>query len=277
MIKPCNTYGVQFTNIRKMKKIIVSTIAIAALFSACKKTAGPAGADGAQGPQGNTGPVLSGSLKGYIYHYDISGAKVTTDLAGDSVYLAGNPAGVVTDANGMYTFTGVTTGVYDVTVKKTGSTYGWTKIQNIEFAGNGDTYRNAAMSVTPSNSISTIMAYDTTINSVNYIRVKGTLPSSSRAQSLILFVGGNGNISPASTNYVSSYIVNVAANVGVFAKNIPTTDMYDLGYASGNTAYCAAYTIGSNTNASVYIDFSTNRAIYTAISSGYLTASAAVQ
>jgi hypothetical protein len=260
-----------------MKKIIVSSIALVALIASCKKTAGPAGADGAQGPQGNTGPVLSGSLKGYIYHYDISGAKVTTDLSGDSVYISGNPAGVATDVNGSYTFNGVTTGVYDITVKKAGSNYGWTKIQNIEFAGNGDTYRNAAMSVTPSNSISTIMAYDTTINSVNYIRIKGTLPSSTRAQSLILFVGTNGDSTPTSTNYISNYIVNVAANVAVFAKNIPATDLYDLGYTSGNTAYCAAYTIGSNTNASVYIDFSTNRAIYTAISSGYLTTSAPIQ
>jgi hypothetical protein len=264
--------------IEKGRRALIPVLFLALSLASCKKPdAGPEGQQGPQGTQGPAGPALSGTLKGYVNHYDIAGSKVTTDLSGDSVFIDGTTHWAVTDVNGMFSFSGLSTGVYDLTVMKGGGTYGRTKVQNIEFAGNGDTYRNASLSAIPTNSISTFMAYDTTINSVNYIRVRGTLQSSTRAQSLIMFVStpGVGSVNPQS--YSSYYVVNVAANATTYAKNIPTTDYYDLGFTSGNTAYFQVNFVGSNTQASSYIDFTTNRTVFTALSVSSASASAQVQ
>ncbi|MGZ3901914.1 MAG: hypothetical protein ACXVDC_16425, partial [Bacteroidia bacterium] len=232
----------------KTNIILTGFTALAVLFISCKKP--ETGPEGPQGPQGATGPALTGSLKGYINHFDISGAKVTTDLASDSVYLDGTGKATVTDVNGFYTFSGISTGVYNMTVKKSGSNYGYTKIQNIEFAGNGDTYRNGSMSAIPSNSVSSITANDTTISSVNYIRIKGTVPSSTKGQSIVVFFNAPGSTTVNASVYSTFYIVNIPANTTVYSKNIATSDLYDLGFTSGNTAYLAVYMIGSNNNAS---------------------------
>ncbi|MGZ4099536.1 MAG: hypothetical protein ACXVNM_11695, partial [Bacteroidia bacterium] len=77
--------------------------------------------------------------------------------------------------------------------------------------------------------------------------------------------------------YSTFYIVNIPANTTVYSKNIATSDLYDLGFTSGNTAYLAVYMIGSNNNASSFIDFATNRTVFTAINPGFLTAQAGVQ
>lgn len=259
----------------KLNFILTGLTVLSMLVSSCKKPAN--GPEGPAGPQGGNGPALTGNLKGYINHYDLSGAKVITDLANDSVYIDGTGKSTVTDANGLYTFPGISTGVYNITVKKPGSTYGYTKIQNIEFAGNGDTYRNAAMSATPSNSVSTIMAYDTTISAINYVRIRGTVPSAPRVQSIIVFVNTPGNTTVSSSVNSSYYVFNVAPNSTTYSKNISTSDLYDLGFASGNTSYFAAYMVGGNTNASSYLDFTTNRTVFTALSAGSIFATAPVQ
>jgi hypothetical protein len=121
------------------------------------------------------------------------------------------------------------------------------------------------------------MAYDTTINSVNYIRVRGALQSSTRAQSLIMFVSSPGTNSVNPQSYSSYYVVNVAANASSYAKNIPTTDFYDLGFTSGSTTYLQVNFVGSNTQASSYIDFTSNRTIFTALSASGAIAQAQVQ
>ena len=259
----------------KAKIILFSVVALAIGFTACKKAdAGPAGPTG---PQGSQGPVLTGNLKGFIGHYDLSGAKITTNLAGDSVSIDGGSQVSVTDANGLYNFSGLTTGVYNLTVKRAG--YGLTKIQSAQFTGGGDTYRNANISKIPTTNLTTFVAYDTTINAINYIRFKGTLPAATNVQSIIAFVGIPGstiaNASPG--GQISSNIINVAANATSFAKNVPTSEFYDLGYASGNTAYFAGYIIGGNTAASSYNDLSNNKTIYTALSSTALLSNAAIQ
>jgi hypothetical protein len=257
------------------QKIIIQTVIILLTAASCKKP--ETGPEGQQGPQGNPGPALSGNLKGYINHFDASGAKVTTDLANDSVFIDGTSMATVTDANGMFSFSGLNTGVYNVTVRKTGSSYGYTRIQNIEFAGNGDTYRNGSISMIPTTSVSTFTAYDTIINSVNYIKLRGTVTLSSKAQSIVVFVNSPGITGASPNNYSTNYMINIVPAATVFTKNIPTSDLYDLGFTSGNTSYFTACMIGSNSQASAYVDFTTNRTIYTALSASSVTAQAPVQ
>jgi hypothetical protein len=270
----------------KAKILFINAMAMILSMSSCKKEAGPAGstgATGAQGSQGPSGPVLTGNLKGYVNHFDVSGTKLTSGLAGDTLTIDGTTTMTVTDATGAYTFSNLTTGVYNLTVTRTG--YGTTKIQSLQFTGGGDLYRNANISKMPTNNVTTFMAYDTTINSVNHIRVRGTLPSSTDDQTIMIFVGnpGSSTVSSAIANEISTYAININAGLPItagtvkYSKNIPTSELYDLGYVSGNTVYLAAYTIGGNTNASAYVDLPTNKPIYTALGGAPLFANAPVQ
>ncbi len=258
----------------KTKILLISAIAVILSLSSCKKEPGPEGAAGAQGP---SGPVLTGNLKGYINHYDLSGAKIATGLAGDSVSIDGTTNVSVTDAAGMFTFNGLTTGVYNLTVVRSG--YGTTKLQSVQFTGGGDTYRNGNISKIPTTNVSFFTAYDTTINSINYVRLRGTVPTATFVQTVMIFVGNPGSTicNSASANQISNYSVNIGANATNFFRNIPTSELYSLGYVSGNTAYFAIYSVGGNTNASAYMDFSNNRPIYTALGSTPLFANAPIQ
>ena len=129
--------------------LIYILIASVAIFLSCNKT-GPLGP---VGPQGDEGPSLSGNLKGYINHYDVSGAKITTDLAGASISVDGTARIATTDANGLYNLIGLTTGVYSLSVQPISVTYGSVsasygaiKIPNLQFVGGNDTYYNIDLS-----------------------------------------------------------------------------------------------------------------------------------
>ncbi len=262
----------------KTKILLINAIAVIISLSSCKKEAGPAGSTGAQGPGG---PVLTGNLKGYINHYDASGAKLTSGLAGDTISIDGTTNFAVTNASGMYSFTGLTTGIYNLTITRSG--FGTTKIQSLQFTGGGDSYRNANISKIPTLNLATLMIYDTVINGVNNIHVRGHVTSSTDDQSVIIFIGipGNTTVNSGVSNEISSYVVNVPVNAAgnntLVKLNIPTAELYDLGYVSSNTVYFAAYTIGGNTNASAYTDLTTNKPIYTALGNTPLFANAPVQ
>ena len=102
---------------------LVTTLALTTLFVGCKKQAGP---EGPQGNQGPSGPVLTGNLRGYINHFDLNGSKIQTNLSGDTVKIDGTNTIAVTDGNGLFSFNGLSTGNYNLTVSKPG--YGTTKI-----------------------------------------------------------------------------------------------------------------------------------------------------
>jgi len=259
----------------KTKLTLISAIALSIILTSCKKP--DAGPQGDPGPTGPGGPVLTGNLKGFISHFDLSGTKITTNLASDTVSIDGGTQVAYTDANGEFAFSGLTTGVYNLTVKRGG--YGTTKIQSVQFTGGGDTYRNTNISKIPTTNVTSLMAYDTVISAINYIRLRGMVPATPYIQSVIVYVGNPGNVTvnSASANQSNFYVINVAVNGTTFNKNVPTADFYDLGYASLNTAYFAAYTIGGNTNASSYADLSNNKTIFTALGSTPVFANAPVQ
>jgi hypothetical protein len=258
----------------KAKILFINAMAVIISLSSCKKEAGPEGATGAQGA---AGPALTGNFKGYVNHFDASGTKLTSGLAGDTLTIDGTTTTAVTDAAGAFTFSNLSTGVYNLTIMRSG--FGTTKIQSLQFTGGGDLYRNANLSKIPTINVSTFMAYDTIINTVNHVRVRGSLPSSTDDQSVIVFVGNPGSsiVNSGVANEISYYVININAGVTKYSKNIPTSELYDLGYTTGNTVYFAAYTIGGNTNASAYVDLATNKPIFTALGNTPLFSSAPVQ
>lgn len=258
----------------KTKKIIIVLSLTVLGATSCKKQTG---ADGTQGPQGAQGPVLSGNLKGFVSHYDLNGAKILSGLSGDTLTIDGTTLMATTDAAGAYTFNNITTGSYNVTVKHTG--FGSTKMQSIQFAGGGDTYKNALISKIPNTNVVALNTVATTTAGVNYIVTTGTITAVPYQQTILLFFGNpNSNTSSSLTSdYSISYSVNVAANATTFSKTIPTLDFYDANYVSGNTIAVASYLVGGNLNASSYADLTNNKTIYTAISLSPVIASAIIQ
>jgi hypothetical protein len=258
----------------KAEKIIIALSLVLLGATSCKKQTG---ADGAQGPQGTPGPVLSGNLKGFVSHYDLNGAKMLSGLSGDTLTIDGTSLMAVTDASGAYTFNNLTTGSYNVTVKHIG--FGSTKVQSIQFAGGGDTYKNALISKIPNTNVVALNTVATTTAGVNYIVTSGTITAAPYQQTVLLFFGNPNSNTPSAvtSDYSISYSVNVAANATTFSKTIPTLDFYDANFVSGNTIAVASYMVGGNLNASSYTDLTNNKAIYTAISLSPVIASTIIQ
>jgi hypothetical protein len=96
---------------------------------------------------------------------------------------------------------------------------------------------------------------------------------------VIVFVSNAGgtNASGNVNNFSNYYTVAVSPGALTFKINIPTSDLYDLGFVSGNTVYFAAYLVGGNLNASSYADISTGKTVFTALSSTPVNTSALVQ
>lgn len=249
------------------KRLVAILIASTAIFLSCNKT-GPVGP---LGPQGDEGPSLSGNLRGYVNHYDVSGAKITTDLAGTVISIDGTARTATTDANGLYSLLGLTTGVYNLSIQpisvtygSVSASYGSVKVQSLQFIGGNDTYYDINLSIVPTGVVSTSIATITTPN----ITIAGTVsPATSFAQSVIVYVGApSSTVDVTSTNYMNYYTGSVAANGTTYAVTIPITELQYLGYQTGDTINFATYLIGNKLEASRYIDYSTNKTIYTAIS-----------
>ncbi|HTA60944.1 MAG TPA: carboxypeptidase-like regulatory domain-containing protein [Bacteroidia bacterium] len=279
-----------------MKKVFIKisalSLTVMVLATSCKKTAGPAGATGATGA---TGPNLTGNLQGVVSLYDVSGAKMlsTTLQAGDSLVLTNNSTGAVlktvTNANGDYLFSNISTGTYSITVSKPSNgtmAFGNVITQGIQFSGGGNADRNFALSVVPTTSVNFIASTDTSFTSngagnvaQNYVKVRGGVPVSAGGTTVILFasIPGASTVSSAVGNYSAAYTTTIAAGVNKFTINIPTANLYDLGFTTGNTVNFAAYILGGNTAASSYVDWTTGETVYTALSSTPMNISASVQ
>jgi hypothetical protein len=254
-------------------KISALSIAMVVLATSCSKT-GPTGPAGANGANGSAGPNLSGSLEGVVSLYDVSGSKVvsTTALAGDTIVLTNNSNGTAwktaTSTTGSYTFANITTGTYSMTVTKPG--YGSVIAQGIQFAGGGNADRNFALGAIPTTGVSSVVAVDTTYAStgVNYIKIRGGVTATSGGSTVIVFVSLP-YLSYGSTtvgNFSASYTVAVAPGTSAYKILIPTADMYNYGFASGNSAYFATCILGGTTSTSSYADWATGQTVYTALS-----------
>lgn len=275
-----------------MKKafIKISALSIVLLVAAsCTKTGptGPAGATGATGP---AGPTLTGNIQGVVSLYDVGGSKIesTTILAGDTLVLTNNSTGAVmktaTSTTGSYTFTNISTGTYSMTVSKLG--YGSVIAQGIQFAGGGNAERNFSLAVIPTGSVSLAAAVDTAITaagagniSENYVKVRGSVPATAGGCTVIVFVSLP-YLSYGSTqvgNYSATYTTTVAPGVSNFKLNIPTADLYDLGFVSGGAAYFATCIIGGSTSTSSYVDIATGQTVYTALSAPMIATVAHIQ
>ena len=270
-----------------MKKTILklSALSIILMATSCKK-----GDTGSTGATGATGPSLSGNMEGFVSLYDAAGSKILSNLKGDTLMLTNNSTNAVTktttDSTGKYTFTNLTTGNYNLTTTKAG--YGTLLAQNIQFVGGGNTYKNGALCQIPSINVTSAQAVDTTVSATtntltstpeSYVKVRGTLPATTGGSEIIVFVSnvGGTSASGSATNFSTYYTLAVSPGALTFKINIPTSDLHDLGFVTGNTVYFAAYMVGGNLNASSYVDLSTGKNVFTSLSSTPINMSAIIQ
>src|ERR1700749_458679 len=221
------------------------------VLSNCKKDP----VTGATGPQGPAGPSLTGNLKGYISAYDEYGGRILTNQSGDTVSIDGTTRKAVTDSTGLYTFTGLSTGAYTLSITKPG--FGVNKIQNIQFVGgSSDTYRDSKIAQASTSNLITLN--DSIGPSTGNVTIYGNVPFNVQARTFIVYVGDNASVNSSTSNYLVFYTKNINPGVGKVSFVIPKTDLYDAGFTPGSTAYFAAYGVGSLT-ASSYEDFSNGR------------------
>jgi hypothetical protein len=245
-------------NFREILRIAL-LFALVIVINSCKKE----GLQGPQGVQGETGPLLTGNLKGHISCSDQYGNTVLINLAGMKDSLNGTSKVALTDSTGFYTFAGLTTGNYSFTI--TASGYGMTKVQNFQFVGGGDTYHDVKISQIPDFNVLTCTD---SIAGTNVI-VKGTLPADPKVRTVVVFVAGVSNVSSLPQYYLDYFSKNTTlVNPNNFAISIPQSDFINLGIASGSTAYFAVYGAAVNfSSSSAYEDMSTGRIVFTALSS----------
>lgn len=245
------------------------------IINGCKKgDTGPAGANGAAGP---AGPNLKGTLEGHITLADQYGTSVFTGLNNISVSIDNTGLTATTDNAGMYSFGNLNTNDYSLTINKD-TTYGMTKAQGIQFVGGGILNRDAKLSQIPTFSLGSAVAVDTATAAGNYIKIRGSVTADTKARKAVVFVGASASVSSNTTNYISFYSVNIAANATTFSLSISTNDFYGMGMSSGATAYFAVYPASSLfASTSTYEDFNTGKTVFTSIGKTAMAVSAPVQ
>jgi hypothetical protein len=278
-------------NKKHMKKTIIklSALSIILLAVSCKK-----GDTGPAGSTGSTGPNLSGNIQGFITLYDAAGSKILSSLKGDSITLTSNSSSVVlktvTDSTGKYVLPNITTGNYNLTVSRAG--FGTVLSQDMQFTGGGTDFKNAALSQIPTISVSALTAKDsttaptiiknttdTTVQPEKYIALSGTLTPTAGGSEVIVYVSNPNGTSVSNTlaNFSTYYTLAVKAGANTFSLLIPTANLYDLQFTSGNTVYFEAYVIGASTGSSSYVDVTTGKTVFTAINPTGMSAHAVVQ
>lgn len=254
----------KINNMKKIQETILSVTVIAILLTGCSKPKD--GAAGTNGVAGSPGPLLSGSLKGYVDLFDAYG-----DLAANAsnVYItipviAGTDS---TSTNGMFTKT-LTTGTYELDYSKSG--YGAMKIISLNFVGGGTQYisNHIQMTQAPIYSLSAITSATAMAQGQGVVTVTVT-PSATdtKARKVVCFIGTSSSVSYLPGNYSGVVTINIPANSAIGFGSISTTIAYEAGIPSGNSIYIAAYPIAVNNTASIYSDVATGKTIYNNINS----------
>lgn len=130
-----------------MKKLLPLCLLLS-LFIACKKE-----------DPGPEQPVITGTLKGRVIRYDQFGTAYN-DNPGVTVNIAGKGLSTVTDQQGNYAFSDMSSGTYTLTFRKTGC--GDAVLQDIRYKFTDTSNFNVAMADQPTFSIATAYVKDTT-------------------------------------------------------------------------------------------------------------------
>jgi len=230
-------------------------IGVIVLLASCAK-------EGPTGPTGNAGPLLTGSIGGHVKLYDQYGSSVSlsADLFKASLFLS--PNGITQDSlanNGTYLFNYITTGIYSI--QATDSGYATTIKNNIQLV-TGALDVDIKMSQVPDSFINSFSCYHNT-GSANDSLVLTFAPDT-RNRYCIIFASNSPAIGSLPGTYLYSKVLSISYTAPLVTYAVPAQDLYNVGFASGNTVYYAAYSYVV-ADASVYEDPATGQMVYNAV------------
>jgi hypothetical protein len=238
--------------------------------ASCVKT----GPEGATGPQGPTGLSYKGTIAGYVSLYDQYGNPDTAGQTGITITLdsLGSPiATAATNSAGYYTLLNRFTGGYVISAQSASASPVYGYVQSEAQFVSDTLIKNLSMSAQANFAPSSVTATTSTTLGVDSVVIN--IAADPQVRDVIVFAGSSSAVSAA--NYVTAFAVKINANATSAVTVIPATSLYELGFASGSTAYFAVYGEPVS-DKSVYLDDATGQNIYTALSTASATANTLV-
>ena len=229
------------------------------VLSSCTKPAA-----GAQGPAGPA--YTSGSIFGFVTLYDQYGVKeAQSAVKGITVTLDGTSLTAITDSTGKYTFNNMATGIYNISI--TNPNYAPDKVKNISVLL-GPSQHDIHLGLIPNFAFTSVTPIDTVITNaagtINYVKVRGVAALDTRTREVLIFVSADSSVvSSSPATWLSVYATTITAGKTTFSLSIAETDLFNLGFTSGNAVYIMTYPAGVNyASASEYEDLATGKIIY---------------
>ena len=198
---------------------------------------------GCEGDQGPAGPLLSGSLSGFVSLYDDEGDRVA-NCSGVAITLDGTTSRTVTDSTGRWQLDGLPTGTYTIVYTKDG--YFEERVEELQFLGGG-TFHVARVGMYRFPTFEVIGLTVTGTTGSDAITTEGTVSALIPSWRPVLVVYGlTRGVSVASGTHVFFHESYAYPGVQTFRSTIyldgPTRSYYGL--PSGTWLYVRAYPAG---------------------------------
>jgi hypothetical protein len=234
---------------------------VVGILSGCGKT----------GPAGPAGPLLTGTLSGFVYLVNENGDQPQNR---DSIAVAidGRPGTTYTDSTGKWSIAGLETGTYTITFSKQG--YGISKAVQQQFLGVDRTMAIVYLVQPPTFHADSLLPRSVPKggdSSSIYLTAKlSALDSALTGQYRLLVVLGHDSTQISQlSDTVSSFFINTYFKHGVDSTDIRLTpvNFASEGYQSGDVVWIATYAASAGSETSGYLDVTTDRTVYTCVDS----------
>jgi hypothetical protein len=221
--------------------------------------------NGATGP---AGPLLSGTLSGFVYLVKSNGDQ-SMPRNGIKVFIDGMADTMLTDSTGKWSVAGLETGTYTITYHKDG--YGETKSVQLQFLGGGP--RNLGI-------VYLVEAPLFHADSLAWLR-RATRADSTNVQflarvndttlrgpyRLLVILGRDSTLSSAPSAATAEIFVTASFLHGIDSASVRLTpaNFAAEGFVGGDTLWAAAYAANAGTETSGYLDVTTGKTAYTCL------------
>lgn len=214
-------------------------------------------------------PVITGTLKGKVTHYDQFGTPYNNS-ANTTVVIVGKGMSTVTDQNGYYFFEEMSSGTYTLTFKKQGCGDGI--LQDLRYKFTDTTNYNVSIADFPDFSISNAYVKDTTwfsgtLDGIYYNA--SAFPANSKAR-VVAIVGKSPNLTitdPASyVNFAQSSLISTLDYGRFLSYSFLAQSMK---FKPDSIIYVKIYPVANT--AAFYMDNQLNRPVYKAFGTPFPT------
>jgi len=229
----------------KFNKKSILLLALASFLTSCNINGidgidGIDGKDGKDGKDGTNSQTLTGDIVGFVGLYEVDGNKSLIQ-AGVSITVEGTTKSAITDVNGRFVLSGITTGIYNLVFSKAG--YGTYKIISFQFVGGGTAYSGgtAYMGYPVLTKIANFnISGLTATSSVGVINLNGTISGTvpTPYASFVTFISSNALVSSQPSNYESFKILYINTSSSSVTTSFGSTDL-----VKGQTIYLRTYAI----------------------------------